>query len=320
MTQHWLHGPQAVQALRAGKHVFSAVPPALTLEELRGLVRAVEETRNVYMLGESDVYKAATLYCRRRHEAGDFGDVVYGEAEYYADLGRGLLEIFKQRGGERWREFAGMPPMYYPTHSTGAVLAVTGARMTHVSCQGFVDREDDGLFRADVNRWGNVFSAEVALFRLSDGSSCRVNGFWRVGHPGAQRMSLYGTRGCFEQNRAGAVWLTNGKAPPERLDDALTLRDVQTERGTFLGVNPLHPLAELPAAFAGIPSGGFSAGAAPFLVHDFVRACAGGRQPALDVWTAARYMAPGIVAHESARRGGQLLEIPDFGAPPGAPA
>src|SRR5688572_24833104 len=29
-TQNTLHGPQAVQALRAGKHVYSAVPSAIT--------------------------------------------------------------------------------------------------------------------------------------------------------------------------------------------------------------------------------------------------------------------------------------------------
>jgi hypothetical protein len=34
------------------------------------------------------------------------------------------------------------------------------------------------------------------------------------------------------------------------------------------------------------------------------------------VWDAARYAVPGILAHESAVRGGELLEVPDFGDPP----
>ena len=29
-TQNWLHGPQAVQALAAGKHVYSAVPAGVS--------------------------------------------------------------------------------------------------------------------------------------------------------------------------------------------------------------------------------------------------------------------------------------------------
>ena len=48
ITQNWLHAPQAVQALRAGKHVYSAVPPGITLEEIATLVRTVEETGLVY--------------------------------------------------------------------------------------------------------------------------------------------------------------------------------------------------------------------------------------------------------------------------------
>ena len=33
-TQRWTHGPLVVQALRAGKHVYSAVPMAVTREEI----------------------------------------------------------------------------------------------------------------------------------------------------------------------------------------------------------------------------------------------------------------------------------------------
>jgi len=38
--------------------------------------------------------------------------------------------------------------------------------------------------------------------------------------------------------------------------------------------------------------------------------------PPNHIWAAARYCAPGIVAHESARRDGERLPIPDFGDPP----
>ena len=34
-TQRWTHGPLVVQALRAGKHVYSAVPMAVTEDEIR---------------------------------------------------------------------------------------------------------------------------------------------------------------------------------------------------------------------------------------------------------------------------------------------
>src|SRR5512140_2568920 len=37
ITQPWLHAPQAVQALHAGKHVYSAVPTGITVEEVAEL-------------------------------------------------------------------------------------------------------------------------------------------------------------------------------------------------------------------------------------------------------------------------------------------
>ncbi|MFQ5843933.1 MAG: hypothetical protein ACE5JG_02995, partial [Planctomycetota bacterium] len=40
----------------------------------------------------------------------------------------------------------------------------------------------------------NPFSNQAALFKMSDGSTCRINEFRRVGHPGAVRMALFGTR------------------------------------------------------------------------------------------------------------------------------
>lgn len=41
-TQRHLHGPQAVTALRHGKHVYCAVPAASSLAEIEELVRTVQ--------------------------------------------------------------------------------------------------------------------------------------------------------------------------------------------------------------------------------------------------------------------------------------
>ena len=49
-TQRWLHAPQAIQALQAGKHVYSAVPTGITEAELRGLVQAVQDSGRTYMV------------------------------------------------------------------------------------------------------------------------------------------------------------------------------------------------------------------------------------------------------------------------------
>ena len=325
MTQNWLHAPQAIQAMEAGKHVYSAVPAGIAVEEVVRLVETAGRTGRIYMLGETSYYYPGVMYCRQRFREGAFGRIVYAEAEYYHDWDHGLYEVAKWRGGENWRRSAGIPPMYYPTHSTSQVVSVTGAHMTCVSCRGFVDRHEDGIY-AD-NQWKNRFSGESALFGMSDGSTCRINEFRRIGHPGTVRMSLFGTEGSFEQNAAGAVWLTKEREAMVRLDDLLActgvparaetaggMDQVTASDGTHLGVSPLHPVERLPREFVGLPNG--HCGSHQFLVDDFLRACASGRLPPNNAWDAARYTIPGIVAHESATKEGALLDVPDLGDPP----
>ena len=100
ITQHHLHGPQAVQALRAGKHVYSAVPSAITIPEITELVRTVEETGQIYMIGETSYYYPCAIYCRNRFQQGDFGHIVYGEGEYYHDYSHGLYDVHMWRHGD----------------------------------------------------------------------------------------------------------------------------------------------------------------------------------------------------------------------------
>lgn len=324
-TQNWLHGPQAVQALNAGKHVYSAVPAGISLKEIQTLVQTVEKTGNIYMIGETSYYYPAVIYCRQRFAEGAFGQVVYAEGEYYHDWDHGLYDVAKWRGGENWRDTAGVPPMYYPTHSTSEIISVTGAYMTHVSCQGFVDNHKDGIYAPNTNQWQNRFSNESALFKMSDGSSARINEFRRIGHPGTVRMAMFGTQGSFEHNNAGAIWVTKNRDEKQPLDELLTCRrasqhiqsdmdKVTADDGTHHSAAPIHPVHRLPAEFKGLPNG--HNGSHQFLVDDFVRACLTQKTPPNNVWDAARYVIPGLIAHDSALKNGELLNIPDLGAPP----
>ena len=343
-TQRWLHGPQAVQALKAGKHVYSAVPAAITLEELGELVDTVKSTGLIYMLGETSYYRAQTTFCRDKFARGEFGDFVYGEGQYHHDMAH-FYASYMHSGGDAWKPTASFPPMLYPTHSTAFVLGVTFARMTEVSCFGQVDRHDDGVFRAETSLWGNVFSNESALFRTSDGGMARVNEFRRVG-AGDGRMTIMGTRAAYEEQPGQGVftWLDfpddygHGEEIPYRearklvalrRDDVSDIRvfdgvEVTEENlgdlpreylgKKFLGLSPAQPFWQLPLEFAGVPNG--HDGTHVFLVNDFVRSVVAQKLPPNHVWQAARYNAPGIVAHESAKRDGERLSIPDFGMPP----
>src|SRR5260370_23622823 len=54
----------------------------------------------------------------------------------------------------------------------------------------------------------------------------------------------------------------------------------------------------------------------PFLTHEFISAILEDRHPAVNVWEAIAYTAPGIVAHQSALRGGESMKIRHYGKAP----
>ncbi len=61
-----------------------------------------------------------------RYNQGDFGHIVYGEGEYYHDYIHGFYDVMKWRHGKEWEKYYGVPPMFYPTHSTSMIVSVTG--------------------------------------------------------------------------------------------------------------------------------------------------------------------------------------------------
>lgn len=325
ITQHHLHGPQAVQALNAGKHVYSAVPSAISMEEITQLVRTVEKTGRIYMIGETSYYYPCAIYCRDRFRRGDFGHIVYGEAEYYHDYSHGMYDVLKCRHGKDWERYANWPPFFYPTHSTSMIVSTTGAHATHVSGMGYVDRNPDGLFQRADSFWNNHFSDETMLCRMSNGSIARISEFRRVGHPCTARMRLYGTEACYEEQLNGSIWTTRTQDGYTDVTDQLRCKAIAKDDihgkmtklsasdDMFRDVAPIHPVHLLPKSFRGMPNGHL--GSHQFLVHDFVTACVTGITPPNSVWVAARYLVPGLIAHESALKGGVLMEVPDFGDP-----
>jgi hypothetical protein len=58
-------------------------------------------------------------------------------------------------------------------------------------------------------------------------------------------------------------------------------------------------------------------GSHTFLTHEFVDSVLNGRRPAVDVYEAVAFTAPGIVAHRSALKGGEQLKVPSFDPPGG---
>ncbi len=63
-----LHAPQAIAALKAGKHVACTVPAATTVEECKQIVKAAEKAKKNYMMMETVVYSREFLYVREMRD------------------------------------------------------------------------------------------------------------------------------------------------------------------------------------------------------------------------------------------------------------
>jgi predicted dehydrogenase len=329
-TQRWTHGPLVERALRAGKHVYSAVPMAVSEEEIAAIIQAVRDTGLVYMMGETSYYNPATVYARKQLAGGKFGRIFYAEGDYVHDMDLGFYEAYQYSGGERWKETASYPPMLYPTHAVGGVLGAVPAHAVSVSCVGVKDDRDDGVFDKDISMFGNDFSNATALFELNDGGVMRTNEMRRVGYPShirESRFRFFGTEASFEQLAKVSVWQDKQNVhdvseqmetrPSIPLDDPSLAHVAPDLRDAFVsGLAPVHDPGRLPEEFRGAPNG--HEGSHHFLVDDFVTAVNNGSLPPVNAWLAARFTLPGIVAHQSALRNGERLPIRDFGDAPGA--
>lgn len=327
-TQRWTHGPLVIDALKAGKHVYSAVPMAVSQDEIATIIDLVRDTGLTYMMGETSYYNPATVFAREKIESNEFGRIFYAEGDYVHDMDLGFYEAYQYSGGENWKSTASYPPLLYPTHSIGGVLGAWQTHATSVSAIGVTDDRGDGVFDREVSQFDNEFSNETALFEVDGGGSFRINEFRRVGYPSYLRESrfrFFGTEASFEQLATVSIWqdregvhdvseqfqvgstLSTGDASLEHVAPAL--------RDAFIsGTAPVHDRSRLPKEFDHVPNG--HEGSHHFLVDDFATAVNNRALPPVNAWVAARYALPGIVAHESALRGGLRLEIPDFGDAP----
>ena len=333
-SQRHLHGPMVIAALDAGKHVCSAVPTASSMDEIHQIVQKVRQTGLTYALMETSYYYGSTIFCRKKFKDGSMGKFVYGEARYCHDMDH-FYASFRRSGGENWKQVAGIPPMYYPTHSVSMITSVTGAKVRKVSCSGFVDHHEDAIFREGANLWDNIFSNQSALMYTSDGGSCLINEFRRIGYSQGKNsvyQSLFGTEGVYEQGAAGCIWMEREKKITQDVTEFLNCCDASGGDLNFIdsGLSEslkldfvtregqVHNRARLPESFAKHRNGHF--GSHQFLVDDFIKAVHFDKLPPNHVWAAAGYCAPGLVAHESAKKDGMLMDVPDFGDPPAGKA
>jgi len=265
------HAQHCIDVLASGKHVMTAVPATFgSVEDAERLVEAVKRSGLKYQMAETSCYRADCHAMRQIYQAGGFGRLVYSEGEYFH---YGTKSIPSFRG---WR--VGMPPLWYPTHSTAYYVGVTGKRYTSVSCLGF--QGTHAAYQPGANRYDNRLTDEIALFATSEGGSSRMAMLKSVHGRVVETGRVYGERGWME----GTEYHGSLKELPD------------------VARPPLPP---------GVPAGGHGGSHGP-LAHEFVTAILENRQPLVNVYEALAMTVPGIVAHQSALKDGETMKIPQF--------
>ncbi|MFA7348875.1 MAG: Gfo/Idh/MocA family oxidoreductase [Desulfurivibrionaceae bacterium] len=175
-----------------------------------------------------------------------------------------------------WR--TGLPPQWYPTHTNAYYVGVTGGSFTEVSCMGMPSAIPH--LQAENNRFGNPFGTEIALFRTSEGGMARMAVSWEIPGTGDETGRIWTEQGIFDRVFKGM----DGKEAP------------------LIKRPPLPP---------GVQPAGHG-GSHGYLMSEFIEAILLDRTPLVDIAQALNLTVPGIVAHQSAMRNGELMKIPQY--------
>lgn len=293
------HARHVLAALNAGKHVLCAVPAAMTLEECAALRDAVKRTGLTYMMAETTAFRQNTISVQKMFDEGKFGSIFSAAAEYNHP---GLEVLFFEDGATTWRH--GFPPMHYPTHCTAFLTAVTGERLAEVSCMGW----GDGSELLKNNPYNNPFWNETAFFKTSKGNPFRVEVNWRGALHEVERGEWRGDKmSFFSASQPGEQHTIIHAADTLGRDDAgFQHKQASVEKY----IQPQWWQTDMLPKSLRHNSG--HDGSHTFITHEFIDSLINNRSPKVNIYEALAYTAPGIVAHQSALKGGEYMKIPGF--------
>ncbi len=294
------HGAQSIKALKAGKHVACTVPMATTVEECAEIVRLTQETGLTYMMMETVVYAREFLFMKELYERGELGKIQFLKSSHQQDM-------------DGWPNYwPGLPPMHYATHCVGPVLALTRSEAEYVSCFG------SGTIRQElIAEYNSPFAVETThiKFRNSDLSAQVYRSLFDVARQYRESFEVYGSKKSVEwpliEGRPLVVHTAKKPEPeiPSEIEspDFAKLLPKEIQHFTTKGVYDSDEHQHL-----SFTQGAGHGGSHPHLVHEFINALINQKEPYPNAKQSANITCVGILAHESAMKGGEIIRLPDF--------
>jgi predicted dehydrogenase len=175
-----------------------------------------------------------------------------------------------------WR--IGCPPQWYPTHATAYYVSVAHGSFTEVSCMSKPSISEK--LKPENNAYKNPFGAEIALMRTSEGGMARMAVTWDMPGVSGETGRVHGQRGSM-------IGMS------------------------YTGEEKNLPNLEKPALPPNVATG-HHGGSSGYLMNEFVTAILENRKPLIDIAQSLNMTVAGVVAHQSALKGGELMKIPQF--------
>lgn len=289
------HAPQAIAALKAGKHVASTVPMATNIEECQKIVELVKETGLTYTMMETTVYSREFLFVKEMYESGKMGRIQFLRAAHQQEMA----------GWPGYWE--GLPPMWYATHCVGPVLGLAQKAAEYVSCFGS-GRIDENL----IEKYSSPFAIETCHIKLKDSdlSAEITRSLFNTAREYCESFDVYGAKKTFEWTQVEheqPVVFTGEEPERVTVPDYAHLLPEPIQQYTTKGVYDSDENVHL-----SFKQGSGHGGSHPHLAHGFVMALVEERDPFPNAVQSANWTCVGLVAHQSALKGGELMKLPEF--------
>ena len=294
------HAPQSIEALKAGKHVACTVPMATSVEDCKKIVDLCKETGLKYMMMETVVYAREYLFVKELYEKGELGKIQFLQGSHQQDM-------------DGWPSYwPGLPPMHYATHCVGPCLALTNAEAEYVSCFG------SGTIREElIPEYNSPFAVETCNIKIKNSDlTARVHrSLFDTARQYRESFDVYGSKKAFEWpliEGEDPVIHTAKKPEPEipervKVPDYAHLLPEEIQAFTTGGVYDSDDNQHL-----SFTQGAGHGGSHPHLANEFIQALREDRAPFPNAVQSANWTCVGILAHESALQGGEIIPLPEF--------
>lgn len=295
------HAEATLKALRAGKHVACTVPMATSEEDCKAIVDLCAETGLQYMMMETVVYAREFLYMKELYDNGELGKLQFLKASHQQDM-------------DGWPGYwPGLPPMHYATHCVGPVLGLGRHEAEFVSCF------PSGTIREEMHEcYGSPFAVETThiRYRNSDLSAQVYRSLFDVARQYRESFEVYGSKQAVEWPliEGEPLVVHTAKKPEPEIPEKVECPDFAhllpdeiapfTTGGVYGGDDGEEHLSFTQGAGHG--------GSHPHLVHQFVELLRGSGEGYPNAVQSANITLTGILAHESALRNGELIQLPEW--------